>query len=348
MLKKFKIGNRSIENYSNPFVIAEAGVNHNGNIKIACELIEQAALAGADIIKFQTFEAETLVTETAKKADYQLVNTSEAESHYEMIKKLELKKEDHFKLINHCKKHNIEFFSSAFDTESLEFISTLGLSRYKVPSGEITNLPYLRQMGSYKKPIILSTGMSDIQDIRNALEVLEKAGTPRSKITVLHCSTEYPAPINEVNLSAMNTIKDEFNVEVGYSDHTSGIEVAIAAVALGAKIIEKHITLDKSMPGPDHAASAEINEFKLMVKSIRNIEIAIGDGVKQPTLAEKSNILIARKSVVASKFIAKGEEFSYQNITVKRPGKGISPMLVDQVIGSISKKDFEPNEYIIL
>ena len=329
-------------------IIAEAGVNHNGNIKIACELIEQAALAGADIIKFQTFEAETLVTETAKKADYQLVNTSEAESHYEMIKKLELKKEDHFKLINHCKKHNIEFFSSAFDTESLEFISTLGLSRYKVPSGEITNLPYLRQMGSYKKPIILSTGMSDIQDIRNALEVLEKAGTPRSKITVLHCSTEYPAPINEVNLSAMNTIKDEFNVEVGYSDHTSGIEVAIAAVALGAKIIEKHITLDKSMPGPDHAASAEINEFKLMVKSIRNIEIAIGDGVKQPTLAEKSNILIARKSVVASKFIAKGEEFSYQNITVKRPGKGISPMLVDQVIGSISKKDFEPNEYIIL
>ena len=329
-------------------IIAEAGVNHNGNIKIACELIEQAALAGADIIKFQTFEAETLVTETAKKADYQLVNTSEAESHYEMIKKLELKKEDHFKLINHCKKHNIEFFSSAFDTESLEFISTLGLSRYKVPSGEITNLPYLRQMGSYKKPIILSTGMSDIQDIRNALEVLEKAGTPRSKITVLHCSTEYPAPMNEVNLNAMLTIKKELNINIGYSDHTSGIEVSIAAVAMGATVIEKHITLDKNSSGPDHSASTEPEDFKEMICSIRNIEKAMGNGNKMPTKSEEKNMLVARKSLVAAKPIHKGETYTADNLTAKRPGVGISPMKIDSVIGQIASKDFDKNDIIIL
>ena len=329
-------------------IIAEAGVNHNGNIKIACELIEQAALAGADIIKFQTFEAERLVTEIAKKADYQLVNTSEAESHYEMIKKLELKKEDHFKLINHCKKHNIEFFSSAFDTESLEFISTLGLSRYKVPSGEITNLPYLRQMGSYKKPIILSTGMSDIQDIRNALEVLEKAGTPRSKITVLHCSTEYPAPMNEVNLNAMLTIKKELNINIGYSDHTSGIEVSIAAVAMGATVIEKHITLDKNSSGPDHSASTEPEDFKEMICSIRNIEKAMGNGNKMPTKSEEKNMLVARKSLVAAKPIHKGETYTADNLTAKRPGVGISPMKIDSVIGQIASKDFDKNDIIIL
>lgn len=327
-------------------IIAEAGVNHNGNIKIACELIEQAALAGADIIKFQTFEAETLVTETAKKADYQLVNTSEAESHYEMIKKLELKKEDHFKLINHCKKHNIEFFSSAFDTESLEFISTLGLSRYKVPSGEITNLPYLKKIASYGKPIILSTGMSDLNDIHAAINVIEDCGTSKDLITVLHCSTEYPAPINEVNLNAMLTIKKEFDVKVGYSDHTSGIEISIAAVALGAAVIEKHITLNKDSSGPDHAASTEPDEFKEMVQAIRNIEKAMGDGFKEPTKSEQSNMLVARKSIIASKDILKGEMYTNHNLTAKRPGTGISPMKIDDLLGQKAHKNFKKNELI--
>jgi N,N'-diacetyllegionaminate synthase len=327
-------------------IIAEAGVNHNGDIKIAFKLIEEAANAGADIIKFQTFEANRLVTDSAKKAKYQLANTSKKESHYEMIKKLELKKDDHFKLIEHCKKNNIEFFTSAFDTESLAFISSLELSRYKVPSGEITNLPYLKQMGSYNKPIILSTGMSDIQDIKNAIDALEHSGTSRSKITVLHCSTEYPAPINEVNLMAMLSIKKEFNVDVGYSDHTAGIEVSIAAVALGAKVIEKHITLDKNLSGPDHLASTEPEEFKKMVTSIRNIEKALGDGVKKPTKLEKDNMLIARKSIVASKNIKKGDIFSYNNLTVKRPGNGISPMYLDSLVGKLASKSFKENEII--
>jgi len=327
-------------------IIAEAGVNHNGDIKIAFKLIEEAANAGADIIKFQTFEANRLVIDSAKKAKYQLANTSKKESHYEMIKKLELKKDDHFKLIQHCKKNNIEFFTSAFDTESLAFISSLELSRYKVPSGEITNLPYLKQMGSYNKPIILSTGMSDMQDIKNAIDALEHSGTSRSKITVLHCSTEYPAPINEVNLMAMLSIKKEFNVDVGYSDHTAGIEVSIAAVALGAKVIEKHITLDKNLSGPDHLASTEPEEFKKMVTSIRNIEKALGDGVKKPTKLEKDNMLIARKSIVASKNIKKGDIFSYNNLTVKRPGNGISPMYLDSLVGKLASKSFKENEII--
>ena len=327
-------------------IIAEAGVNHNGDIKIAFKLIEEAANAGADIIKFQTFEANRLVTDSAKKAKYQLANTSKKESHYEMIKKLELKKDDHFKLIQHCKKNNIEFFTSAFDKESLAFISSLELPRYKVPSGEITNLPYLKQMGSYNKPIILSTGMSDMQDIKNAIDALEHSGTSRSKITVLHCSTEYPAPINEVNLMAMLSIKKEFNVDVGYSDHTAGIEVSIAAVALGAKVIEKHITLDKNLSGPDHLASTEPEEFKKMVTSIRNIEKALGDGVKKPTKLEKDNMLIARKSIVASKNIKKGDIFSYNNLTVKRPGNGISPMYLDSLVGKLASKSFKENEII--
>jgi N,N'-diacetyllegionaminate synthase len=327
-------------------IIAEAGVNHNGEMDLAFELVEKAAASGADIIKFQTFEAKSLVTKTAEKAQYQRSNTSVAESHYQMIKNLELKKNDHYRLIEHCSKHNIEFFSSAFDLDSLGFLADLNLSRYKVPSGEITNLPYLRQMGAYQKPIILSTGMSNMDDIGNALMALESAGTSRDKITVLHCSTAYPAPIGDVNLNAMRTIRETFNVEVGYSDHTSGSEVAIAAVALGASVIEKHITLDRSLPGPDHSASLEIKEFTQMVESIRNIEKAMGDGIKVPSLIERSNMAVARKSIVALTFISKGQKFTYDNLAVKRPGTGLSPMKIDSVIGECASKDFYPDEVI--
>jgi N,N'-diacetyllegionaminate synthase len=327
-------------------IIAEAGVNHNGDMDLAFELVEKAAASGADIIKFQTFEAKNLVTKTAEKAQYQRSNTSVAESHYQMIKNLELKKNDHHRLIGHCRKHNIEFFSSAFDLDSLWFLADLNLSRYKVPSGEITNLPYLRQMGAYQKPIILSTGMSNMDDIGSALIALESAGTSRDKITVLHCSTEYPTPIGDVNLNAMRTIRETFNVEVGYSDHTSGIEVAIAAVALGATVIEKHITLDRSLPGPDHSASLEIKEFTQMVESIRNIEKAMGDGIKVPSLIEMSNMTVARKSIVALTFISKGQMFTYDNLAFKRPGTGLSPMKIDSVIGECANKDFYPDEVI--
>jgi N,N'-diacetyllegionaminate synthase len=329
-------------------IIAEAGVNHNGEIKKAYELIEKASYAGADVIKFQTFEADKLLTDSAKKADYQVVNTSKEESQHEMIKNLELSKEDHYKLIEHCKKFDIEFFSSAFDLDSLSFLQELNLSRFKVPSGELTNLPYLRQMGSYKKPIILSTGMSDLLDIKNALDALEVSGMHKHMITVLHCNTEYPVPKGEVNLNAMLTIQREFDVEIGFSDHTSGIEISIAAVALGATIIEKHITLDCSLPGPDHSASIEPNEFKNMVTSIRNIEIAMGNGVKEPSEKEKANMLVARKSIVASKRIVKGTIFSNENITCKRPGEGLSPMQIDKVIGFVARKDFNLNDYISL
>ena len=329
-------------------IIAEAGVNHNGEIKKAYELIEKASYAGADVIKFQTFEADKLLTDSAKKADYQVVNTSKEESQHEMIKNLELSKEDHYKLIEHCKKFDIEFFSSAFDLDSLGFLQELNLSRFKVPSGELTNLPYLRQMGSYNKPIILSTGMSNLIDIKNAIKALEVSGTPKHMITVLHCNTEYPAPKEDVNLNAMLTIQREFDVKIGFSDHTSGIEISIAAVALGATIIEKHITLDCSLPGPDHSASIEPNEFKNMVTSIRNIEIAMGNGIKEPSEKEKANMLVARKSIIASKRIVKGTIFTNENITCKRPGEGLSPMQIDKVIGSIARKDFNLNDYISL
>ena len=327
-------------------IIAEAGVNHNGDLDLAFELVEKAAASGADIIKFQTFEANSLVTKAAEKANYQRSNTSSAESHYQMIKNLELKKNDHYRIIEHCRKHNIEFFSSAFDLDSLDFLASLNLSRYKVPSGEITNLPYLRQMGAYQKPIILSTGMSNMDDIDAALVALESAGASRDEITVLHCSTEYPAPIGDVNLNALRTIRESFNVDVGYSDHTSGIEVAIAAVALGATVIEKHITLDRSLPGPDHSASLEIREFTEMVGSIRNIEKAMGNGIKVPSAIERSNMAVARKSIVAHTFISKGQKFTYDNLAVKRPGTGISPMKIDSLIGKRARKDFYPDEII--
>ena len=327
-------------------IIAEAGVNHNGDINKAYELIEQASYSGADVIKFQTFKADKLLTHSAKKAEYQIKNTPEKESQHDMIKKLELSKEDHFKLIKHCKDFNIEFFSSAFDLESLRFLKELNLFRFKVPSGEITNLPYLKKIGSYKKPIILSTGMSDLDDIKNAMDVIELSGTPKDMITVLHCNTEYPAPKDEINLNAMLTIKKELGIEIGFSDHTTGIEISLAAVALGAKIIEKHITLDSSLPGPDHLASTEPEEFKCMVDSIRNIEVSMGDGIKKASKREMKNIQIARKSIVASKSIKKGDVISEDNITTKRPGIGISPMEWDKVLNTIATKDYQKDDLI--
>jgi N,N'-diacetyllegionaminate synthase len=335
-------------NISKTLIIAEAGVNHNGDINNAYRLIDAAVTSGADIIKFQTFEANSLATEYAKKANYQKNRLSEQESQYQMLKKLELSKEDHFKIIKYCKKCNIEFFSSAFDLKSLDFLNSLKLSRYKIPSGEITNLPYLRKIASYKKPIILSTGMANLTDISNAVNVFEEAGLTKNMITVLHCSTEYPAPINEVNLNAMLTIKKTFDVKVGYSDHTSGIEVSIAAVALGAAVIEKHLTLDKNLPGPDHAASTEPDNFLEMVKAIRNIEKAMGNGNKEPTKSEKKNMLVARKSIVALKNISKGDIFNENNLTVKRPGIGISPMRIYGIFGQKAHKDFQENDIITL
>ncbi|WP_061298644.1 N-acetylneuraminate synthase [Leptospira borgpetersenii] len=330
-------------------IIAEAGVNHNGDIELARKLIDAAANAGADIVKFQTFEAKRLVTKFAKKADYQsaMINNT-AESQYEMLKKLELSKEDHEKLIQHCKKNRIEFLSTAFDLQSLVFLEQLNLSRYKIPSGEITNLPYLQKIGSLSKPIILSTGMSTLGEIESALLVLEKMGMNRNEITVLHCNTEYPTPYSDVNLSAMKSIADAFKVKVGYSDHTSGIEVSVAAVALGASVIEKHFTLNRSLPGPDHKASLEPNELKTMVQSIRNVELSLGDGIKKPSSSEFKNISIARKSIVAAYSIKTGEIFTRENLTVKRPGNGISPMRLDEVIGLKAKRDFSEDELIDL
>ena len=326
------------------FIIAEAGVNHNGSIELAKRLIDKAAEAGADAVKFQSFKAENLVTKTAKKAEYQETATGVAENQFQMIKKLELDYEKHGELINYCQEKGIMFLSSPFDLESIDLLHKLELEIFKIPSGEITNLPYLRKIGKLKKKVILSTGMSTLGDIEQALEILRENGT--DDITVLHCNTEYPTPMKDVNLNAMNTIRDAFKVEVGYSDHTLGIEIPIAAVALGATIIEKHLTLDKTMEGPDHRASLEPDELKAMVTAIRNIEIALGDGVKKLTESELKNIKIARKSIVASQNIKKGEVFTEENLTVKRPGDGISPMNWDQVLGKIAKQDFKEDEKI--
>lgn len=329
-------------------IIAEAGVNHNGDIQMARRLIDAAAEAGADLVKFQTFRADRLVTASAKKASYQMATTAADESQYEMIRKLELTESMHDDLIEYCQQRKIEFFSTAFDIDSLDYLMQLGMERVKVPSGEITNLPYLRRIGSFGKPLILSTGMSNLCDIEAALNVLELAGTPRDRITVLHCNTEYPVPMVEVNLRAMRSIREAFGVEVGFSDHTEGIEVAIAAVALGARVIEKHFTLDRNLPGPDHRASIEPAELERMIRSIRNIELAMGDGIKRPSASEERNRPIARKSLVAARSIAKGEVFSATNLTAKRPGTGISPMQWDDVLGRKAVYDFAPDELISL
>ena len=329
-------------------IIAEAGVNHNGSIELAKKLIEVAADANADYVKFQTFITENNITKYAEKASYQKERTNKEESQFDMIKKLELDCYAHKDLIKYCKQKDIQFLSTAFDHESIELLAELEISLYKIPSGEITNLPYLRRIGQYGKPVFLSTGMANQDEIEAALNVLEQAGTSRKYITVLHCNTEYPTPTVDVNLKAMLTLQDAFNVRVGYSDHTLGIEVAVAAVALGATVIEKHLTLDCNLPGPDHKASLEPEEFKAMVVAIRNIEKAMGDGVKRPSPSETKNKPIARKSLVAAQTIRKGELFCETNLAVKRPGTGLSPMRWDEVLGSKAPRDFEIDELIEL
>jgi N,N'-diacetyllegionaminate synthase len=329
-------------------IIAEAGVNHNGDMSMARRLIDVAAEAGADLVKFQTFQASRLVTTDAKKAEYQSNATGGDETQYAMLRKLELTREMHLELIEYCRTRGIGFFSTGFDEQSVDMLVELGIDRFKIPSGEITNLPYLRHVGHYGKPVILSTGMADLREIGMALDVLESAGTKRAQITVLHCNTEYPTPMSDVNLRAMLTIRDTFGVEVGYSDHTSGIEIAIAAVALGATVIEKHFTLDRSLPGPDHKASLEPKELSAMVSAIRNIEAALGDGIKRPSPSESKNISIARKSLVASREIRAGEIFTESNLTIKRPGTGISPMRWDEVLGHKATRDFAKDDLIEL
>jgi N,N'-diacetyllegionaminate synthase len=329
-------------------IIAEVGVNHSGDIAIAKDLICLAAQAGADIVKFQTFKADTLVSRGAAKAEYQLANSTKDESQQEMLKKLELSEEMHLELFEFCRHKNIEFMSTAFDINSLNFLIGLGQKQIKIPSGEITNLPYLRNLAKHKKPLILSTGMSTVEEIEAAIDALIMAGQPRDLITILHCTTEYPAPMAEVNLRAMNYLSAKFKMPVGYSDHTQGIEVAIAAVALGATVIEKHITMDRNLPGPDHKASLEPNELISMVKAIRNIEIALGKDEKKPTDSEFKNRVIARQSVIATKRITRGTLFSEQNIATKRPGNGLSPMRWDEIVGQVAIRDFDQDEQIEL
>lgn len=329
-------------------IIAEAGVNHNGDIGLAKQLIDAAAQAGADLVKFQTFSADRQVTRTAKKADYQTQTTGSYETQHEMLRLLELTGDMHRELIKHCAARNIGFFSTGFDIESINLLLSLGQEHFKIPSGEITNLPYLRHIGQLGKTVILSTGMATLGEIEAAIDVLEKAGTVRSQITVLHCTTEYPTPMNEVNLYAMQSIQAAFGVSVGYSDHTQGIEVAIAAVAMGATVIEKHFTLDRSLPGPDHKASLEPKELAAMVAAVRNIEVALGNGIKRLTQSEARNKPVARKSLVASQAIKAGEVFTAQNITTKRPGTGISPMLWDEIMGRTAPRDFVADELIEL
>lgn len=328
------------------FVIAEAGVNHNGSLDLAKKLIDVASEAGADAVKFQTFKAEKLVSKSIQKAAYQKENTNKNESQFDMIKKLELDTAMHHSLIEYCKYKNIMFLSTPFDLESIKLLNSLGLEIYKIASGEITNLPYLRAIGKLNKKVILSTGMSTIDEIHDALNILVEAGTKKNNITVLHANTQYPTPMEDVNLNAMYTIKNECNVEVGYSDHTLGIEVDIAAVALGASVIEKHFTLDCTMQGPDHKASLEPTELKKMVQGIRNIERALGSFEKKPSPSETPNIQVARKSIVASMHIKKGTPFSEENLTTKRAGLGISPMKWDEIIGTIASKDYNEDELI--
>lgn len=330
-------------------IIAEAGVNHNGSVEIAKQMIDVAASAGVDYVKFQSFNTDQLVSKNAKKAEYQKLNFADSDnSQYSMLKNLELSVEDHINLLHYCREKKIKFFSTAFDLDSIDFLASLKLGIWKVPSGEITNYPYLEKIASTHEPVIISSGMCEIEDIKNALDVFYKHGLNKSLITVLHCNTEYPTPMEDVNLKAMKTIADTFGVNVGYSDHTKGIEVPIAAVALGACIIEKHFTLDRNMEGPDHKASLEPDELKAMAAAIRNIERALGTSEKKISPSEKKNIAIARKSIVAKIDIVKGSVFSEENITVKRPGNGISPMKWYDVIGKFASQDFFKDDLIHL
>ena len=328
------------------FIIAEAGVNHNGSAHLAKQLIDVASDSGADAVKFQTFKAENLVAKNTQKAEYQKQTTDASESQFDMIKKLELDMETHKELIAYCQKKDIMFLSTPFDHESIDLLSDLGLQIFKIPSGEITNLPYLRHIGSLDKKIVLSTGMSNLKEVGDALNILINAGTSKDNITVLHANTMYPTPMEDVNLNAMLTIQKEFGVNIGYSDHTLGIEVDIAAVAMDASCIEKHFTLDKTMDGPDHKASLEPEELKAMVDAIRNIEKALGSSEKKPSPSETVNIDVVRKSIVAKTNINKGDILDENNICVKRPGSGVSPMKWDEVIGTISSKDYNADELI--
>jgi len=326
-------------------IIAEAGVNHNGDISLAKKLIDIAAEAGADYVKFQTFKAKNLVQKKAIKADYQVTNTGNSDSQFDMLKKLELTYESHDELIKHCESKKIKFLSTAFDLESIEFLKNK-LDFYKIPSGEITNLPYLENVAKLGLSIVMSTGMANMQEVKDAIAILLKNGIKIEDIIILHCNTEYPTPMKDVNLTAMLSIKRELGVEIGYSDHTLGIEIPIAAVALGAKVIEKHFTIDRTMQGPDHKSSLEPDELKAMVTSIRNIEIALGNGIKQPSESEQKNIPIARKSIVAIKDIIKGELLTEENIGIKRPGTGTSPMRWYDVMGNKASKNYKEDELL--
>jgi N,N'-diacetyllegionaminate synthase len=326
------------------YIIAEAGVNHNGSIELAKKMVDKAKDAGADCIKFQTFISENIASKNAGKAEYQKQQTDTNESQLDMLKKLELSFSEFVELNEYCREKDIEFLSTAFDFDSIDFLDSLKMKIWKIPSGDITNLPYLIKIAKLGKHIILSTGMSTMEEIKIAVSTLKENGA--GDITILHCTTEYPAPYDDVNLKAMNAIKAEFDVPVGYSDHTKGIEIPIAAVAMGATVIEKHFTLDKNMEGPDHKASLDPNELKAMISAIRNVEVAIGSGDKNPAESEKKNLEIVRKSIIAKRDIAEGELFTEKNLTVKRPGNGISPMRWFEVIGKTAKRNFEEDELI--
>lgn len=326
------------------FIIAEAGVNHNGDLELAKRLVDEAARAGVDAVKFQTFKTENIVCRNAVKADYQKATTDARQSQFEMLKKLELTESMHEHLIEYCKMKNILFLSTAFDLESIDFLDQTGMEIMKIPSGEITNYPYLCKIAQMGKRVILSTGMSNIEEVKEAIAVLKEHGA--SDISVLHCNTEYPTPFEDVNLNAMKTLQNELGVEIGYSDHTLGIEIPIAAVAMGAKIIEKHFTLDKTMEGPDHKASLEPQELQDMVRAIRNVEKSLGTGIKQPSISEQKNIAIARKSIVAKCGIEKGQVFTEENLTTKRPGNGITPMKWNEVLGTVAQRSYEEDELI--
>lgn len=326
------------------YIIAEAGDNHNGDFDLAIKLIDAAAEAGADCVKFQTFKTEEVISKFAPKAQYQMETTGTGDTQFDMVKKLELPFDDFNKLYAYSEKKRIQFLSTPFDIPSISFLNSLNLPFWKIPSGEITNLPYLLAIAETRKPVIMSTGMCEIEEIQAAMDILKQNDTPN--ITLLHCNTEYPTPFEDVNLNAIRTLNERFDVEVGYSDHTTGIEVPIAAAALGATVIEKHFTLDRNMEGPDHKASLEPSELSYMVASIRNVEKAMGNGIKAPSRSEQKNICIARKSIVARCDIKKGELFSTDNITAKRPGSGISPMRWFDVLGTAAKRDFEEDELI--
>lgn len=328
------------------FIIAEAGVNHNGSLDIALRMVSEAAAAGADCIKFQSFKTEKLVTADAPMAAYQETNTGTSGSQYSMLKRLELDEQAHIRLMEYASEKGILFISTPFDAESAEMLYRLNVPMFKVGSGDLTNLPLLRQLARYGKPVILSTGMADLEETGRALEALESSGLSRKMITLLHATTEYPAPYAEVNLKAMQTMARKFGIAVGYSDHTDGIEVPVAAVALGASVIEKHFTLDRNLKGPDHKASLEPDGLAAMVRQIRNIERALGDGKKVPSAGERKNIEAARKSIVAACNIYKGELFTEENLTVKRPGTGICPLRWDDIIGTQARRDYRKDELI--